>query len=146
MAEIINISDIDKYSRAYDTAIDKALIASAYKVKEKAIEHLLNKYPNADKFKDGIFVGRLNDKRIVISAFGTKGDEDYKARFFVGGTKERKDVGGYRKTKDGIKYVQYRKPMSKGRITPTNSLSVAFEAQKQSILAFFNNLIIDEKR
>lgn len=146
MAEIINISDIDKYSKAYDKAIDRALIASAYEVREKAIEHLLSIYPNTEKFQNGIYVGVLRDKKITISSLGNKSYDDFKARFFVGGTKERTDLGGYRKTKNGIQYVKYKKPMSKGSITPTHSLSVAFENQKQSIHAFFNNLIIEENK
>ena len=146
MAEIVNISDLDKYGNSFDKAIDRALIASAFKVRDKAVEKMLSKYPKTEKFKEGIFVGALRDKKIVISAFGNKNPEDFKARFFVGGTKERKEVGGYRKTREGIKYVKYKKEMSKGKITPTNALSIAIEEQKDSIHRFFNNLKIDEKR
>lgn len=138
--EILNISDLDKYSSDFEQAINKALIASAYKVKDAAQQILIGKYPNSAKFKEGVYVGKLNNKHIAVSSLGTANDEDYKARFFVGGTKERKQTGGYRKTKEGIKYVQYQKPMSKGKIAPSDAVSMALNQERERIINFFNNL------
>lgn len=147
MAEIHNISDLDKYSSAFDKAIEKALIASAYKVRDKARADLQSKYPNAPV--EGITVGKLNNNKIYIHALGTGTANAFLSRFFVGGAPKkdgavRKQEGGYRKTKTGVIYTKYQKPMSKGRITPTNSISNALHQQEPTIKQFFNNLKIEE--
>ena len=146
MANIINISDVDKYGEEFNEAIKKALVASAYKVRDKAREHLLTQYPKTHPFVEGIYVSKERNNKIAISSLGSSSDEDYKARFFVGGTKKREQWGGYRKTRDGIKWVFYKKAANKGKINPTNSLQYAMKAQENTIHQFFQHLKLDDKK
>lgn len=100
--------------------IDKALVAAAYKIKENAQNLFVNntKYKNLDRIRDGIMLGRLQNSQIKLHAFGYNDPEKhtYKARFFVGGTQVRvnkKPIG------------KHKKPLTKGRIEPLDTIDKA---------------------
>ena len=100
--------------------IDKALVAAAYKIKENAQNLFVNntKYTYLDRIRDGIMLGRLQNSQIKLHAFGYNDPEKhtYKARFFVGGTQVRvnkKPIG------------KHKKPLTKGRIEPLDTIDKA---------------------
>ena len=100
--------------------IDKALVAAAYKIKDNAQSLFVNngKYKNLSNLKDGIMLGKLQDSQIKLHAFGynDSAKQTYKARFFVGGTQVRvnkKPIGNH------------KKPLTKGRIEPLDTIDKA---------------------
>lgn len=108
--------------------IDKALVAAAFKIKENAQGLFVGngKYHNLASIKGGIMLGKLKDSQIKIHAFGYDDPDKhtYKARFFVGGTRERKNkkpIGNHHKI------------LTKGSIDALNTIDRATQ-QGESIL------------
>ena len=100
--------------------IDKALVAAAYRIKDNAQSLFINngRYKNLEPLKEGIMLGRLQNSQIKLHAFGydDEAKQTYKARFFVGGTKERvnkKPIGNH------------KKPLTKGQIEPLDTIDKA---------------------
>ena len=117
---IYSTEQFEKASVAQLEQIDKALVAAAYKFKDKAQSLFVNneRYKNLAPLKGGILLGRLENSQIKLHAFGYNDPDKrtYKARFFVGGTKIRvnkKPIGNH------------KKPLTKGKIEPLDSVEKA---------------------
>ena len=117
---IYSTEQLEKASLEQLEKIDKALVAAAYKIKDNAQSLFINngKYKNLDRIKDGIMLGRLQNSSITLHAFGydDAAKQTYKARFFVGGTQIRvnkKPIGNH------------KKPLTKGRIEPLDTIDKA---------------------
>ena len=148
--DIVNINEIDKFNDYLDKEIYATLHKSADEIVQRAKDKLIQKVPMAnhlsenynDTLVDGIYYGKVEGNKVKITSMGNnkKGSGTFRTRFFVGGTKDRKDVGGYRKTKNGIIYVKYKKPLNKGKIEGTNVISEALKEMESQIHNNFRNI------
>lgn len=148
--EIHNIEGIEQFRKELSAEITDTIYKSADMVVKKAQQKLLQKIPRAgnkssdynDTLLDAIYFGKAKDNKIKITSLGNQhsGSGTYRTRFFVGGTKPRFVTGGYRKTNDGIKYVQYKKPAKTGSITATNSITEALNECTTDINNLFKHI------
>lgn len=149
--EILDTKQFDKYIKDVDKKIDTALHKGAQSIIKKTKSNLLNKIPKAntkgskysDTLLDAIYYGKIKNGETTITVLGNTDSDSgtFRTKFFIGGTKNRKVTGGYRKTNSGIKYVKYKKPMSTGKISATDSLEKALDNSRGEVNEIFKKLI-----
>ena len=139
---IHNIEELDSLSKETKQRINKAVVAAAIRIRDIIRVSFVNDAKSLYKhhtgnlahLTSGIMIGKDQDGSIKIHAMGNKSDYDsYKTRFFVGGTRYRKQ------TKMKGKAI---KPFTKGYIKPTDSL-VKVVQQSNPILINFIRKAID---
>ncbi len=139
---IHNIEEFDTLTRETKERINKAVVASAIRIRDIIRATFVNDAGSLYKhhtgniahLTSGIMIGKDQGGSIKIHAMGNKSDGDsYKTRFFVGGTRYRKQ------TKMKGKAI---KPFTKGYIKPTDSL-VKVVQQSNPILINFIRKAID---
>lgn len=148
--EILNISEVDDFADELKEKVKFTLIKGAYQVQDKARDLFRNKIPKADNVNDkyedslldGIFAGKYENDKIKVTALGNrdKYSGTFRTRFFVGGTKDREVGYGYRMTKNGIKYVEYKKPHKLGKIDAIDCVKNALMMEQDNIHNLFQNI------
>lgn len=125
---------IDRMFAELDDSLDSVLQAGAAVIKEQARRSLIANVPAATKpnplyndvMADAPLYGKVNNGTVKIHVLGSgkKGSGTFRARFFEGGTKVRKQ-----KTLNG-------KPLSKARVTgqikPTRFFETAVASSEQN--------------
>lgn len=99
---VYSTRDLENATADMLKGVNMALVAAAYKICDEMREQFKKsqsqyKYGTPDYYKlaQGIMVGKLEDGKIKIHAFGhTENDGTWKARFFVGGTAYRSNSKG----------------------------------------------------
>ena len=139
---IHNIEELDTITRDTKQKINKAVVAAAIKIRDMIRASFVNDAQSLYKhhkgniahLTSGIMIGKDQGGSIKIHAMGNKTDYgSYKTRFFVGGTRYRKQ------TKMKGKAI---KPYTKGYIKPTDSL-VKVVQQSNPILINYIRKAID---
>ena len=120
--------------------IDKAIVASAFKIRDEARQIFISSrsiyktHSSGHNYTDlasGIMVGKLRSSQIKIHSLGTKENEHtYKTRFFVGGTKYRKQ------NKIGDKAI---KPYQKGYIKPNETIDKVMDDADTTLSNYIKN-------
>lgn len=101
-------------------AINRGLLRAAIEIRDEARAKFSNNRKNykISKFQDAIMLGKLRKDQhsIVIHGFGSKNDDKelFKARFFILGTRHRKQ--------NKINGTHLKKGRNIGRITALNTL------------------------
>ena len=122
---IFDARDLELESKEILEKIDKALVASAFKIRDDMRSEFIKakseyKYSTSEykKMSEGVMVGKLNNSQIKIHSLGHKeNDGTWKARFFVGGTT-------YRKNNKGNKgYIKSNEAVDKGLNDAENILN-----------------------
>lgn len=115
--EVSNISDalfasLDTKITEINDNLKSALLSAAITMKETAIDKFINNQYGykVSRLKDAIIVGKVSVlpggiARVHLSGLGPKVDTTpqmdlYKARFFIGGTVERKSRGNSKKNQE----------------------------------------------
>ena len=139
---IFDTYDIENASREMLKNIDKAIIASAFRIRDEARRIFINSFSiykthsSGHSYKDlanGIMVGKLRTSQIKIHSLGDKTNEHtYKTRFFVGGTQYRKQ------NKMKGKAV---KPYQKGFIKPNETIDKAMADADTTLNNYIKNAI-----
>lgn len=136
---IYTTEQFEKASLEQLKKIDKALVATAYKLKEKAQSLFVNNdtYKNLASLKEGIMLGKLENNQIKLHAFGYNdaAKKTYKTRFFVGGTKIRvnkKPIGNH------------KKPLTKGQIKPLDTIEKATQGGERILDNYIKKALDNE--
>lgn len=139
---IYNVEDLADYGKETKERINKAVVASAIKIRDTIRSSFVSEARSLYKhhrgniahLTSGIMIGRDQGGTIKIHALGNKTDSSsYKTRFFIGGTRYRKQE---RRLGKPIK------PFTKGFIKPTDSL-VEVVSNSNSILTNYIKKAID---
>lgn len=137
---IYSIEDLDKASDEMLRAIDKAVLATAFKLRDDMRSEFTKsrsqyKYGTSryDDLAQGIMIGKLQDCHVKIHALGDKNLYDtYKTRFFVGGTIFRKQ------TKRNSQSI---KPYSKGRIKENDAVQKGMQSAESTLSQYIRHAI-----
>lgn len=125
---IYDTKQIEQFTVQQLQAIDKALVAAAYKLKDIAQKEFVNngRYRKLDSLKEGIMLGRLQNSSISLHSYGYNDSlkKTYKARFFVGGTVDR-DNGKH----------------STGHIEALDTIDKTVQANQQLLTEYINKVI-----
>ena len=135
---IFDTRDLETASEEILKGIDKAVLATAFKVRDDARQSFKgssNLYKHSashsyDNLASGIMVGKLNNGTVKVHALGDKSNyNSYKARFFVGGTTYRQQT-----SKGGKTYT-------KGFIQGNDALGRSAENNNSTLTNYINNVI-----
>lgn len=138
---IFDSYDIEKASSEMLRNIDKAVVASAFKIRDDARQifitsrSIYKKHTSGHNYKDlasGIMVGKLRSSQIKIHSLGSNGHL-YKTRFFVGGTTYRKQTK--------IKGKSLSKPYTKGFIKANETIDKAMGNADTTLSKYIKNAI-----
>lgn len=119
---IYNSEELENFSKDTIERINKAVVASAVRIRDDIRSTFIRDASSLYKthkgdithLTSGIMIGKDQGGSIKVHAMGSREDYDsYKTRFFIGGTRYR------RQTKRNGKPI---KPFSKGFIRATDSL------------------------
>ena len=140
---IFDTYDIEKASSEMLRNIDKAVVASAIKLRDDARQIFISsasiykRHTPGHSYKDlasGIMIGKLKSSQIKIHSLGTKENtHSYKTRFFVGGTRYRKQ----RKVNDKA----LSKPYQKGYIKPNETIDKTMDNADSILSNYIKNAI-----
>lgn len=140
---ILDTYDIEKASSHILKSIDKAVVASAFKIRNDArytfikSSSIYKKHSLEHNYKDlasGIMVGKLRSSQIKIHSLGNSGhSRSYKTRFFVGGTTYRKQTK--------IKGKALSKPYTKGYIKANETIDKAMDNADTTLSKYIKNAI-----
>ncbi len=127
---IFDTYDIEKASQEMLKNIDKAIVASAFRIRDEARRIFISgssiykTHTSGHNYKDlskGIMVGKLKDSQIKIHSLGASDNaHTYKTRFFVGGTQYRKQ-----NKINGKAVKAYQKGYIKANDTIDKAMSIA---------------------
>ena len=135
---IYDTRDLETASENIRKGVDKALLATAFKVRDDAranfqgSANMYKRTPNHDynSLASGIMVGKLNNGTVKVHALGDKSNyNSYKARFFVGGTTYRQEA-----SKNGKTYT-------KGFIQGNDALGRSVDNNNSTLTNYINNVI-----
>lgn len=137
---IYSIEDLDIATDEMLRAIDRAVLATAFKLRDEMRQEFLKSHSQykygTSRYNDlstGIMVGKLQDGHVKIHALGSKEDYDsYKTRFFVGGTIFRKQTK---------RNAQSIKPYSKGRIAPNDAVQKGMQSAETTLNQYIRHAI-----
>ena len=137
---IYEVRDLEKVTSDMLKGIDKALLAAAFKIRDNMRNEFLHgkslyKHSTSEysKLANGIMVGKLKDGQVKIHALGNKEDyNSYKTRFFVGGTRYRKQT---QKAGESIK------PYTKGFIKSNEAVDKGISGGQQILNNFIGNVL-----
>ena len=139
---IYNTEDLATYSKETKERINRAVVASAIRIRDSVRTSFISDAKSLYKhhrgniahLTSGIMLGKDQGGTIKIHALGNKSDSDsYKTRFFIGGTRYRKQE---RRLGKPIK------PFTKGYIKPTDTLIKVVE-KSDNILTNYIKKAID---
>ena len=140
---IFDTYDIEKASSEILQNIDKAVVASAFRIRDDARQIFISSasiyktHTSGHSYRDlasGIMVGKLRSSQIKIHSLGTKENaHSYKTRFFVGGTQYRKQ--------NKIKDNTLSKPFQKGYIKPNDTIERAMDDADTILNTYIKNAI-----
>ena len=140
---IFDTYDIEKASSEILQNIDKAVVASAFRIRDDARQIFISSasiyktHSNGHSYRDlasGIMVGKLRSSQIKIHSLGTKENaHSYKTRFFVGGTQYRKQ--------NKIKDNTLSKPFQKGYIKPNDTIETVMDGADTILNTYIKNAI-----
>ena len=140
---IYDSRDLETVSESIKNSIDKAVLATAFKIRDDARAEFLSSgslYKHTDghnynSLADGIMVGKLNNGTVKVHALGSKEKyNSYKARFFVGGTTYRTQTGKVS-----------GKPYTKGFIKNNDALDKSVNTNSTTLTNYINNVINNEQ-
>lgn len=135
---IYDIRDLTTASEEILKGIDKAVLATAFKVRDDArasFKGSSNLYKHSashsyDKLAEGIMVGKLRGGQVKVHAMGSKENyNSYKTRFFVGGTTYRQST-----SKNGVAFT-------KGFIQPNNAIENGVNMNQSTLSNYINNVL-----
>ncbi len=139
---IFDTYDIENASQEMLNNIDRAIVASAFKIRDIARQIFIGSssiyktHTSGHNYKalaKGIMVGKLKSSQIKIHSLGISNNpHTYKARFFVGGTQYRKQ------TKIKGKAI---KPYQKGYIKPNETIDKAMANADTTLINYIKNAI-----
>lgn len=139
---IFDTYDIEKASSEILRNIDKAVVATAFKLRDDARQIFISSssiykiHSSGHNYKDlasGIMVGKLRSSQIKIHSLGTGNGHSYKTRFFVGGTTYRKQ--------NKIRGKKLSKPYTKGYIKANNTIDKAMDNADTTLSNYIKNAI-----
>lgn len=140
---IFDTYEVEKASSEILKDIDKAVVASAFKIRDDARRFFISSaslyktHTSGHSYKDlaaGIMVGKLRQSQIKIHSLGTKEKtHSFKTRFFVGGTIYRKQ------TKVNGKALA--KSYQKGYIKPNETIDKAMTNADSVLNNYIKNVI-----
>lgn len=139
---IHNVEEMADYCKDTKERINKAVVASAFQIRDNIrrtfVSDAKSLYKhhkgNIARLTSGIMIGKDQGGSIKVHAMGIRSDtESYKTRFFIGGTKYR------RQEKRLGKPI---KPFTKGYIKATNTL-VDVVSNSNTILTNYIKKAID---
>ena len=140
---IFDTYDIEKASQEILRNIDKAVVATAFKIRDNARQKFINSssiyktHSLGHNYKDlasGIMIGKLQTSQIKIHSLGSKDNyHSYKTRFFVGGTQYRKQ--------NKIKNKALSKPFQKGYIKANDTIEKAMNGADTILNNYIKNAI-----
>ena len=138
---IYNTEDLATYSKETKERINRAVVASAIRIRDSVRTSFISDAKSLYKhhrgniahLTSGIMIGKDQGGTIKIHALGNKSDSDsYKTRFFIGGTRYRKQE---RRLGKPIK------PFTKGYIKPTDSLVEVVSASNPILTNYIKKAI-----
>lgn len=138
--KIYDSEDLTKYADKILEKVDKAVLASAYAIRDAARSSFssstsLYKYHsgNLTKLSEGIMVGKLTNSKVKIHSLGSRDFYDsYKTRFYVGGTIPRTQ------TKRNGKSI---KPYTKGYIRANNAIDIGLTSAGSTLNEYIQNVL-----
>ncbi len=140
---IFDTYDIEKASSEMLRNIDKAVVASAFKIRDEARQIFINSssiyktHSSGHSYRDlasGIMVGKLQTSQIKIHSLGNRSNNhSYKTRFFVGGTQYRKQ--------NKMKGKALSKPFQKGYIKANDTIEKAMDGADTTLNNYIKNAI-----
>lgn len=138
---IYNTEELESITQETKERINKAIVAAAIRIRDDIRKSFLTDSKSLYKHHigdishliSGIMIGKDKGGSIKIHALGNKNDGDsYKTRFFVGGTKYRRQT---KKTGQSIK------PFTKGYIKATDSLNKVVDNSEHILNNFVKKAI-----
>lgn len=134
---IFETNDIEKASSQMLRNIDRAVVASAFSIRDDARRLFANSASiyktHTSSYKDlaqGIMIGKLRSSQIKIHSLTSNGHL-YKTKFFVGGTQYRKQTK--------IKNKTLSKPYQKGYIKPNETIEKAMDGADTTLSNYIKN-------
>lgn len=142
---IYAIRDLEEYSDRITKDIERAVLATAFTLRDKIREKFKqdasvykHKTDKINALAEGIMVGKMNNGKVKIHAMGSQEKYDtYKTRFFVGGTEYREQ------TKVSGKPLQ--KPYTKGYIKALDSIDRGMDNANNILEEYIKNVIENGK-
>ena len=136
---IYDTYDIEKASQEILRNIDKAVVATAFQVRDDARQIFISSgsiyKKHTGNYKDlasGIMIGKLQTSQVKVHSLGNREKANtYKTRFFVGGTQYRKQTKARGKT--------LAKPYEKGYIKPNDTIDKAMMNADSTLSKYIKN-------